>query len=149
MIIEKEGVHEKLKLLALQTLRELAINGYHTILLEMTLINRLLRFLQPSSLGSIVSLESEEAPSCLHRAALEVLEALIAASSYNSQNLISAGMVRILSQSFANFKIKKDSIFDGVFGQLSQANKFKQNEPELQVHESLKGVKYLSYNYLF
>jgi hypothetical protein len=88
MIIEKEGVHEKLKLLALQTLRELAINGYHTILLDMTLINRLLRFLQPSSLGSIVSLESEEAPSCLHRAALEVLEALIAASSYNSQNLI-------------------------------------------------------------
>lgn len=84
LIIEKDGIHEKLKLLALHTLRELAISGYHTILLDMTLINRLLKFLQPSILGSVISLESEEAPSCLHRAALEVLEALVAASSYNS-----------------------------------------------------------------
>lgn len=84
LVIEKDGVHDKLKLLALHTLRELAVSGYHTILLDMTLINRLLKFLQPSILGSVISLESEEAPSCLHRAALEVLEALVSASSYNS-----------------------------------------------------------------
>lgn len=99
----------------------------------------------------MVSLESEEAPPCLHRAALEVLEALIAASSYNSQNLIAAGMIRILCQSFPNFKIRKDSVFDGVFGQVNQIiNKFKASEPEGSiVHESIKGVKFLSYNYLF
>lgn len=39
MIIEKEGVNDKLKLLALQTLRELALSGYHMMLLDLTLIN--------------------------------------------------------------------------------------------------------------
>ena len=59
-------------------------------------------------------------------------------------------MVRILCQSFTNFKIKKDSIFDGILGQISQTNKFKASDPEGSVvHESLKSVKYLSYNYLF
>jgi hypothetical protein len=77
MVIEKDGVQDKLRLLAMHTLRELAIGGYHTMLLDMILINRLLKYLQPNPSGTIVSLESEEAPSCLHRAALEVLEALI------------------------------------------------------------------------
>ena len=35
MIIEKEGVNDKLKLLALQTLRELALSGYHMMLLDL------------------------------------------------------------------------------------------------------------------
>lgn len=86
------------------------------MLLDLTLINLMLRYLQPSTIGSMISLEQEEAPSCLHRAALEVLEALIASSSYNSQTLINAGMIRVLCQSFANFKIKRDSVFDSVFG---------------------------------
>lgn len=44
-IIEKDGVQDKLRLLALQTLRELAVGGYHTMLLDMSLLSRLLRFL--------------------------------------------------------------------------------------------------------
>ena len=59
-------------------------------------------------------------------------------------------MVRILSQSFPSFKVKKDSVFESVFGQAIQTqNKFKMSEPEKVVHESLKGVKFLSYNFLF
>lgn len=57
MIIEKEGVNDKLKLLALQTLRELALSGYHMMLLDLTLINQLLKFLQPNTLGAFISLE--------------------------------------------------------------------------------------------
>ena len=80
----------------MRALRELAIGGYHTLLLDMPMLNRLLKFLQPSSVGSMASLESEEAPSCMYWAALQVLQAIIAASSYNSQSLIGAGMIRIL-----------------------------------------------------
>jgi len=84
MIIEKEDAQEKLRLLAMRSLKELAVGGYHTLLLDMTMLSRLLKFLQPTSIGSAASLESEEAPSCLYWAAFQVLDAIISASSYNS-----------------------------------------------------------------
>lgn len=96
LVIDKDGVHDKLKLLAMQTLRELAVGGYHTMLLDTTLVNRLLKYLQPSGSSTILSLDSDEAPTCLHRASLEVLQALVQASSFNAQNLIGAGMVRVI-----------------------------------------------------
>jgi|688.fasta_scaffold239756_1 hypothetical protein len=45
MIVEKDGVNDKLKLLALQSLRELAQSGYHMMLLDLTLVNLMLRYL--------------------------------------------------------------------------------------------------------
>lgn len=54
------------------------------MILDLTLINQLIKFLQPNTTAAFINLEQEEAPSCLHRASLEVLEALIAVSSYNS-----------------------------------------------------------------
>ena len=68
----------------MQTLRELAVGGYHSLLLDISMVNRLLKYLQPNSAGTLISQESEEAPSCLHRASLEVLEALVSASSFNA-----------------------------------------------------------------
>ena len=37
--------NEKLKLLALKTLRELAANGYHMVLLDMSLLSTLMRYI--------------------------------------------------------------------------------------------------------
>jgi hypothetical protein len=126
----------------MQTLRELAVGGYHTLVLDTALVSRLLKYLQPASGGTIISLESEEAPTCLHRASLEVLEALISASSYNAQNLIATGMIRVICQNFQNFRVKKDAMFDSVFN-----SSFK--DQDAKQLENLRGVKFLSLNHLF
>lgn len=73
---EQSAATEKLKLLGLKTLRELAASGYHMVLLDMSLLNLLMRFLQFSRL---VTAQSER-PSCLHQAALEVFQALISST---------------------------------------------------------------------
>lgn len=45
MIVDRDGLSEKLKLLALQALREFAVSGYHMMLMDLSLINTLLKFL--------------------------------------------------------------------------------------------------------
>ena len=45
ILSEQSLHHEKLKLLALKTLRELACSGYHMVLLDMSLLSMLMRYL--------------------------------------------------------------------------------------------------------
>jgi hypothetical protein len=74
---EQSSSSEKLKLLGLKTLRELAASGYHMVLLDMSLLSLLMRFLH---FGRGLSSQTGEGVSCLHQASLEVFQALISST---------------------------------------------------------------------
>jgi len=66
-ILNWEGADDKMKLLAMQTLREIASGGFHMALLEIPLINTIHRFI------SIVTPSNESLSQCLYQAALEII----------------------------------------------------------------------------
>jgi len=93
MILE-QSADEKLKVLALQTLRELAAGGFHIHLVDIQLFNTLFKFITPQS-----NPQEDPLTPCLHLCSFEVLQAMISSScqsTYNFEKLTGSGLVRVV-----------------------------------------------------
>ena len=94
MLIDK-NLDEKINLISLQILRELAVTGFHLPLMDNIFLGTLMRILQSPD-------------QALYGLTIDVLKALIDTTSYNTMNLINFGFLRVLCMNLSEFKLYKD-----------------------------------------
>jgi len=114
---------EKVQVLCLQAVQELASSGFQMHLVDPALFNCLLRMVGSSSTHQACT-------------ALEVVKAIAETSTYNAQLLINHGFVKTLFSCFLSFRSLGDGVVDKVFDlHLSESSSLRSSPQQQSQHE--------------